>query len=184
MGHNHWLGTVSGRKIDFINPDPDEINIEDIATGLSNVARFAGQTEGHYSVAQHSHHCSVYCNEYPLEALLHDASEAYMGDCPRPLKDLLGDGWRDVENNLMEVIAAKFGFQWPLPPEVKDVDDRMLFTERRYFQPRHVPWPWRRQPYRVRLMAWLPHEARKKFLERFHYLTAAKEEAECLQLSK
>jgi hypothetical protein len=170
-----WVGTVSGRHIDFLNPDPSQIEIEDIATGLSNVARFSGQTEQHYSVAQHSIECSnkvSHCMK--MQALLHDATEAYMGDCPRPLKVVLGDAWKDVEARLMAVIMQRFGLPEKLHPEIKTVDNRWLVTEHKQLQPYGPSWDgaWMDGvvPYKVKLVPWSPEASRIIFLERFHDL--------------
>ncbi len=170
-----WVGTVSGRHIDFLNPDPSQVEIEDIATGLSNVARFSGQTEQHYSVAQHSVMCSNKVSPYvAMQALLHDATEAYMGDCPRPLKVVLGAAWKDVEARLLAVIMQRFGLPEKLNPEIKTVDNRWVVTERQHLQPYGPSWTgaWLDGvvPYNVNLVPWSPLEARINFLERFHYL--------------
>ena len=51
-----WQRMLSGRRLDLLNPSPLDIEIEDIARGISRVARWNGQTSGGYplSVAQHS----------------------------------------------------------------------------------------------------------------------------------
>ncbi len=78
-----YIATSTGKHIDFVNITPDQICIEDIARGLSNECRFAGQLESFYSVAQHSVYVSqIVPPEYALEALLHDAAEAYIKDIP------------------------------------------------------------------------------------------------------
>jgi len=48
-----WQRMLSGRRLDLLNPSPMDIEIEDIAHGLSFVARWNGQTFGKfpYSVA-------------------------------------------------------------------------------------------------------------------------------------
>ena len=78
-----WQRMLSGRKLDILSPSPLDIEIEDIALGLSRVTRWNGQTIGDhaYSVAQHSILVEkLFANEYPylknkwkLAALLHDA---------------------------------------------------------------------------------------------------------------
>ena len=79
-----YIATSTEKHIDFVNITPDQICIEDIARGLSNECRFAGQLESFYSVAQHSVYVSqIVPPEYALEALLHDAAEAYIKDIPR-----------------------------------------------------------------------------------------------------
>lgn len=51
-----WQRMLSGRRLDLLDPTPLDIEIEDIAHGLSFVARWNGQTHGDfpYSVAEHS----------------------------------------------------------------------------------------------------------------------------------
>lgn len=169
-----WIGTVSGRKIDFLEPDPDEFDIEDIAIGLAHINRFSGQTTVPYSVAQHSVLCSLYCKDYPFDALMHDFPEAYMSDVPRPLKLLLGDAWVDIEKRVYRVGAEKWGLNYPIPAPVKDVDDRMLFTERRDVQPDHIAWTWRRNPYLWHVDPWGPERAKCEFLKRFRELEGKK----------
>ena len=85
------IQTFTGIGFDPINPDPKLIKIEDIAHALSNQCRFSGHARSFYSVAQHSAHCAeIAClaSNAPLARamLLHDASEAYLLDMPRPLK--------------------------------------------------------------------------------------------------
>lgn len=60
---------------------------EDIATGLAKRCRFNGQCEGFYSVAEHSILVSrLVPLRLALPALLHDASEAYLGSIATALK--------------------------------------------------------------------------------------------------
>lgn len=92
-----YIATSTGKHIDFVNITPDQICIEDIARGLSNEYRFAGQLESFYSVAQHSVYVSqIVPPEYALEALLHDA-EAILPD------------YKVVEKRIEAVICEKFG---------------------------------------------------------------------------
>ena len=51
-----WQRMLSGRRLQILNPSPLDIEIEDIAHGLSFLARWNGQTTGKhpFSVAQHS----------------------------------------------------------------------------------------------------------------------------------
>ena len=167
-----WIATSVGRKLDYLCPDAQQISLTDIAVGLSNVARFAGQTNRHYSVAAHSVMCSRMCPEAPLHALLHDAPEAYMGDCPRPLKQALGHRWKYIEDMLLECILVKYGLEPKLPNCVKEVDDRMLFTERRELQPHGPDWGWELAPYDIQLPKWSHEQAAREFIEQFTMLAA------------
>lgn len=123
------IRTFTGIYFNVFEPTLDMINIEDIAHALSNQCRFAGHLQTFYSVAQHSEICShVVDREHALAALLHDASEAYLLDMPKPIKNRLKE-YIVLENNLMRLISEKFGFQYPLHPEVKKVDEIILHRE-------------------------------------------------------
>lgn len=104
-----WIMTNSGRRFDFARPDPEQIDIWDIALGLSRLPRFGGQTRMVYSVAQHSVMVSdIVPGEFALEALLHDAAEAYCQDIAAPLKAMLPD-YRAIERQVLAVIMRRFG---------------------------------------------------------------------------
>lgn len=105
-----WFGTASGRLIDLERPQAGDIALPDVARGLSNCCRFAGQLPQFYSVAQHSVLvASLVDPPFKLQALLHDASEAYMGDLSRNLKhhELL-NGYRVLEERLQNAIHIRF----------------------------------------------------------------------------
>lgn len=121
------IRTFSGIYIDPLNPKPEDICIEDIAHALSNQCRFGGHLPEFYTVAQHSCHVAEMCED-PLAGLLHDASEAYLLDIPSPIKQRIPE-YKAWENNLMEVIAMKFGFTYPFHESVKAADKLMLQRE-------------------------------------------------------
>jgi len=122
-----WIQTFSGGRFYFDNPDPKEINIEDIAQALSKQCRFAGHIKQFYSVAEHSLFVS-YLAVNPLEGLLHDASEAFLVDMPSPIKATL-QSYRDVEDGIMAIIAKKWGFAWPISADTHECDRIMLVEE-------------------------------------------------------
>src|SRR4051812_30250690 len=81
----NWMQTFTGRQFWPVDPRADEIAIEDIARALAMTCRFGGHVRFHYSVAQHSFLVSLVCSpEHALWGLLHDASEAYLGDVVWP----------------------------------------------------------------------------------------------------
>lgn len=131
-----WLGTVSGKKIDLLNPDPEQITLEDIAHALNCIPRFNGHTKQPFSVLQHSIGVAdLVADKYKLAALLHDASEAYICDIPSPMKRLLGESYYAVERRLQAAIGSKFGVDLVnLPLAVKRADAIMLMTEHDMFQ--------------------------------------------------
>lgn len=134
--------TQSGRSINLLQPDPALISIEDIAHGLSHLCRFTGHTRVFYSVAEHSLEVSYAVPaKYALEALLHDATEAYLGDVSSPLKALLPE-YRLLEHGMDQAIRKRFGLPAMQSPYVKHADLCMLATERRDLMPRHADaWP-------------------------------------------
>lgn len=123
--------TVSGLWVDAAAPDPKTISIHDIANGLALSNRFAGQTPVPYSVAQHSVLCArVAPDELRLEALMHDAAEAYLPDIPRPIKYMPElAGYRKVEARIMTAIRTRFELRAEEPTEIKLLDRRMCKTE-------------------------------------------------------
>lgn len=125
------IKTYSGVWIDFSDPKPGMIRLFDIAHALSQVCRFGGQCDPFYSVAQHSLLVSDLVLE-PHEAwgLLHDASEAYIGDMVSPLKRLL-PSYREIEDRMMKAIAERFGLDPAMPGEVKIADRLALAIEGR-----------------------------------------------------
>lgn len=126
-----WITTQSGKHFDYTSLSADAICIEDIACALSNICRFTGHVQDFYSVAQHSVHVSYLVPpEFALEALLHDAAEAYCSDINSQLKQLLPDYQRQIKA-VEAVIAAKFGLPASMSATVKHADLVMLATERR-----------------------------------------------------
>lgn len=124
------IRTNSGLFINVFEPNKDVITIEDIAHALASVPRFGGHLNRPYSVAQHSVMCMMRVKslEDKKAALMHDASEAYLGDIPTPIKAKLPE-YKTCEHNLMLMIADKFGFDYPLNQTVKEVDALMLQIE-------------------------------------------------------
>jgi hypothetical protein len=127
--------TYSGVSFDPFNPDPELIDIYDIANALSHIGRFGGHAREFLSVAEHS--IKVFEQVSPENgkwALLHDASEAYLGDIPAPLKyhDSFAF-YRDIEKEVMRAICYKFELPYEEPEEVKYFDMVVRVTEMRDF---------------------------------------------------
>lgn len=139
---NPVILTQSGININLLEPDPALINIDDIAHALSHLCRFTGHTNRFYSVAEHCVRAAAHvAPEYALEALLHDATEAYLGDVSSPLKCLLHE-YRAIESRLDCVIRARFGLPPLQSPQVKQADLAMLATERHHLMPATADhWP-------------------------------------------
>lgn len=120
--------TFSGKFIDLFDPKPDDITLEDIAHGLACCNRFAGHTKRPITVAQHSVYVARVSDS--LQGLLHDASEAYLGDMTKWLKESPELGhYRDVEDKLQRIIYQKYGCPEEMTPEVAYADKLMLRFE-------------------------------------------------------
>ena len=159
------IRTYSDIYINPFNPLPEKINIEDIAHSLSMQCRFAGHLPKFYSVAQHSVQCSfMVAPKFKLQALLHDASEAYLLDIPSPVKNLI-PFYKQAENKLMDMIADKFGFTYPLQEPVEAADKQMLQFEWDYIMLRKPLFDntWDIQ--------WPQNYAKTRFLAEYYKLT-------------
>jgi uncharacterized protein len=136
--HNVYDGvfnSVSGKVIDLREPKPEMIDINDIAIALGNVCRFGGHTSTFYSVAQH---CTTMVGIVPPElkkvALLHDASEAYLGDVIKPLKVLLGDAYGELEYKFNRAIFDRFCVPFALLERIRPHDRQLLEVEHLWLQ--------------------------------------------------
>lgn len=123
------IRTFTGIYMNVFEPTSEMICIEDIAHSLSMQPRFGGHLPIFYSVAEHSINCArLVPDNLKLEALLHDASEAYLMDLPRPIKNNMPQ-YKEIEENLMKLIFDKFGLIYPLHEKVKLQDEIMLQYE-------------------------------------------------------
>lgn len=124
-----WQRMLSGRRLDLLDPTPMDIEIEDIAHGLSFVARWNGQTMGEfaYSVAEHSvlvERLFSAANpkapvKWQLAALLHDAPEYVIGDMISPVKAAVGPSYAELDDRLTAAIHLRFGLPATTPIAVK-----------------------------------------------------------------
>ena len=177
-----YIQTVSGRRFNPFEPDPNEIDIGDIARALSHQCRFGGNCRTFYSVAQHSCLVADLLDEgngdldAVLWALLHDASEAYLVDLPHPLKHRspLGALYAEVEDRLQAAILRRFGLPSQPPGRLKQVDRGLLAMERRALQDDVWHWPELDgvEPLELVIEPWLPDRARDEFLARFERIQA------------
>lgn len=166
MGEESRILTYSGVLLDVFNPDPNLVNAIDFIHGLAMECRWGNQCPHFYSVAQHSVLASdMVPPEFALTALLHDTAEAYMHDMPRPIKSQLPK-YKEAEKNLLELIVKKYGGIWPLPPEVKEVDDLLLNIEWNSLMISDIP-----DYSQLGGSPWEPREAEEIFQNRWIELT-------------
>lgn len=167
-----WIQMNSGIAFWPLDPRADEVRIEDIAHSLSLLCRFGGHCRRFYSVAEHSVHVARQVSrEAALWGLLHDASEAYVCDLPRPLKRML-PGYSMIEKRVHLAIAEHFGLSPEIPAEVKTADEAMLLAEAdQLMAVPPMPWEERGRRAPVRLRCWSPERAQHEFVAAFELLT-------------
>ena len=164
----HAILVHSGVLFDVFNPIAENLRIIDMAHGLSNLCRYGGHSPKFYSVAQHSVMCSHYTGtpQEQLEFLMHDTSEAYLIDLPRPIKRKLIE-YIKIEDNLLEVIFNHFKLTFPLTDKVHQVDDAMLHYEYNAFYTNIDD----------SFEFWTPEYAKSQFLARYNELRILIEQA-------
>lgn len=141
-----WQQAASGQMYWALDPREDEIHVQDICAGICREGRYANQTRIPYFVGEHSVIVSLACEQIAIqrnwdpgdvlivarEGLMHDASEAYIGDVPRPIKrQRIMRGYGKVEAKWEKCIYSRFGIT-PTPEStalVKEVDTRIVLDE-------------------------------------------------------
>lgn len=141
-----WAQAYTGEMYWPLDPLPEEIHFDDLVIGLSREPRYRGQTREFYSVAEHSFYVSLMAGQLARErnypehvaqlaeryGLLHDASEAWIGDVARPLKrQRVMWGYRRLEAKWERAVCERFDVHpTPLVQEiVKEVDNRIVIDE-------------------------------------------------------
>lgn len=188
-----WFQTYEGIQFWSMDPRVEDISINDIAHSLSLLCRFNGHTKVFYSVAQHSvlvHHIfgkliknaeSETNSKAFLCALLHDATEAYVGDLIRPIKRSIPE-FKNMENRIWDCILEKYNLREEWSYDVanwtKQADTIALATERRDLLedgPGRNKYKWdideRADPDPVTIIPQPPTHAEHVFLMLFDYLT-------------
>lgn len=134
-----WIQVGDGGKFFPFNPRPEDVQIKDIAKALSYLCRFNGHTANFYSVAQHSLLCAelLLAERQPMRVallgLLHDASEAYFGDVPTPIKAYIPE-INEIERRIETAVYEGLGIAAPTAEErkiIKRMDIALLVNEAR-----------------------------------------------------
>ena len=169
-----WMQTYTGRAFYPMDPRVSDIDPLDIAHALSMICRYGGHSTRFYSVAEH---CVLMSRAvHPLiapQALLHDATEAYVGDMIRPLKRSM-PAYRAAEDRLAVAISERFSLPVLYSPEVKEADSRILLDERAAVLGAS-PRPWSAYlesltPLGVTVTGWSPQRAKREYLWRLEEL--------------
>ncbi len=174
-----YITTYTGNHFDPTDPDMSRVDIRDIAHALSLTCRGNGHVQTFFSVGQHCIWCAKeaqargYDQRVILACLLHDASEAYMSDVPRPLKHMLPE-YVAVEERLLKKIYEKYLGSDLTAEEaalVKSVDDDVLYYDLKELlhetMDRDVPQMKEAPDYTVRPFA----QVEEEYLQLFESLT-------------
>jgi len=126
--------TFTGVKVDPFNLDPDLINLTDISHALSYQNRFNGHTRRPLSVAEHSLNVHRYVDHRETErwecqqALMHDATEAYIPDLASPLKHKMPE-FQALEAGVWDAICLRFNLPVEMSPIVEEGDRQVFYYE-------------------------------------------------------
>jgi len=132
-----YITTYTGKHFDPVNPDMTQVDIQDIAHALSMICRGNGHVKTFFSVGQHCINAAReaikrgYSQRVILACLLHDASEGYMSDVPRPLKTSMPE-YVCIEEHLLNLIYGKFLGSTLTEEEnkmVKQIDNDLLYYD-------------------------------------------------------
>ena len=187
-----WQRMLSGRRLDLLDPSALDIEIEDIAHGLSRLARWNGQTSGKwaFSVAQHCLLVEDITNRLSKEhspvlslaGLLHDAAEYVIGDLISTFKAAVGIDYKDFEANLLRAIHMRFG----LPAAMADRPAKLIKRAdgiAAYYEATQLAGFSQRDALKyigrpgritgIELAPWPPAIAQARYLSRFRALSKA-----------
>lgn len=193
-----WMQTHSGTALDLSRPDPSDVRLHDVAHALAHLCRYNGHTSRHYSVAEHCCHVADYLEdrsavvyrhlglaggglgaELALAGLLHDASEAYVGDLTFPMQQALGADARIAVRGMHDRVWWAISAALHVPTfidihatAVKWVDRQILLDERNALMgepPR--PWDVPGEPLGVTIRGWSAATAKGQWLVRYARLS-------------
>lgn len=175
-----FMQTVSGSKF-YIGKLDQEVVFDDIAWALAKQCRYAGHIKKHlfYSVAEHSVHVAEWCYSTAMEvgfsheeakrlawnALMHDATEAFLSDIVRPQKQRLTEYYK-VEKETHLILARQFDLWEDMHDMIKEADNCILLDERAQIMNHNgVEWEVPGEPLGIQLECLMPHYAANRFIE-------------------
>lgn len=185
-GFDPSINTYTGRLFFYNKIDSESLELRSIAHALGNTCRFTGHCRRFYSVAEHSLLVAQYLRDtigpnvslsLIRSALMHDASEAFVGDVNSPLKAMIAPLFKPIEKAILDAIDEKWGL-FTRDPRIKHADTVLYLCERETIMaplppehPEHgyipltdevrnhtLPW------FRERVKCWNPKYAGRKFL--------------------
>jgi len=175
------MQTYSGRFYP-LDPRPEEFEIEDIALSLSRINRYNGHNDAPISVAQHSVQCvdlvdimevgtEEEVHQVKRYMLMHDATEAYVGDMVRPLKSIIPQ-FGEIEAGVWKACVERFEIKLIDPKTIKFYDNLACSWEKRNLCTSYEEWP--RMPvvpdWVPKMASWSAKVSERKFIEMFNEL--------------
>lgn len=192
-----WIRTVSAKKFYPMAPHLNQYDIGDIAHAIAHNNRYNGHMDHAYSVGQHS----VLVSEQVLkmydelrweegdpdygsdewmmaraavglQALLHDATEAYMPDMPSPIKLCLPD-FMEMEEKIKNSIMDSFDLPQEFHPLIDEVDKGIRGSEIKWlFTALKGDAVWAEDIYEIVITPWPVAYTKQRFLDTFNELEA------------
>lgn len=168
-----YITTVTGKHFYPLDPNPKDIDLEDIAHALSLICRANGHFKIFYSVAQHCISCAEeaiargYTNEVILGCLLHDASETYLCDVTRPVKKTLPEYMR-AEIKLQDMIWKRFigrNLSGIEQNQIFEIDDHILSMEFHQLMPEDLNEDYRNLKSGLLCKYQNPDDVKKRFIK-------------------
>jgi len=140
VGRKDYVSTYSGAEFNIQTCDVMPIPMSDVAHALSMNCRYNGHVNKFYSVAEH---CVIISNLVPEEdalwGLLHDATEAFVPDIPRPFKPFI-KGFKEYEQRISDAFAERFGLSKQQPESVHYMDRNIVHDEALELFPEPPTW--------------------------------------------
>ncbi len=140
-----WIATHSGAKFYIAEMNLCDIPLEDIAHALSMNCRYNGHIDRHYSVAEHSVAVCMILRDMGADlatqraGLLHDLSEAFVPDIPRPFKVCI-TGFQEYEEQLLLEAGIEYDFWYPFDERILYVDRNIVRSEAKRLFPNPPEW--------------------------------------------
>ncbi len=189
-----WIRTVSAKKFYPMAPHLNQYDIADIAHAIAHNNRYNGHMDHAYSVGQHSvlvaeqvlemwdvdeetwaanYGSDEWMEERSkvgLQALLHDATEAYMPDMPSPIKLCLPD-FMEMEEKIKNSIMDAFDLPQEFHPLIEEVDKGIRGSEIKWlFTALKGDDVWAEDIYEIVITPWPVAYTKQRFLDMFNLL--------------
>lgn len=132
------LKMLSGKMVWPLDFRPTDLDVADLVLGMSRQNRFVGQTTVEVNVLWHSLNLSLIVEpNLALPALVHDMTEAYIVDLPRPLKNHPAFAFfKQVEDKLFTAMAAAMKLPFSsVPDELYKFDIDIGWAEMYLYNP-------------------------------------------------